>query len=317
MSTFFILLIVGFFLVRIVSRNLDHPSDPTLDEKFPAVEPMDEPETVIPEKHEEPAPEPEQKPEPAPVVMPAKDRLFGLVGKPLGHSSSMVRFRKFFREQHISADYQNFEMDSVEGIRDFVAANPTLCGFNVTIPFKTDIIQYLDRLDETAAAIGAVNTVKVIRTDGRTELVGYNTDWIGFTQSVRPLAEGHSKALILGTGGAAKAVSYALGKLGIENRFVSRNSSFDVMGYYELSPSVMDDYDMVVNCTPVGMWPDVSQRPDIPYSFLSDRHLLFDVIANPEETQFMAKGKQYGATVKGGKEMLELQANAAWKIWNE
>lgn len=317
MSTFFILLIVGFFLVRMVSRNLDHPSDPTLDENFPAVEPMNEPETVIPEKLEEPAPEPEQKPEPAPVVMPAKDRLFGLVGKPLGHSSSMVRFRKFFREQHISADYQNFEMDSVEGIRDFVAANPTLCGFNVTIPFKTDIIQYLDRLDETAAAIGAVNTVKVIRTDGRTELVGYNTDWIGFTQSVRPLAEGHSKALILGTGGAAKAVSYALGKLGIENRFVSRNSSFDVMGYYELSPSVMDDYDMVVNCTPVGMWPDVNQRPDIPYSFLSDRHLLFDVIANPEETQFMAKGKEYGATVKGGKEMLELQANAAWKIWNE
>ena len=127
--------------------------------------------------------------------------------------------------------------------------------------------------------------------------------------------EGHSKALILGTGGVSKAVKYALDKMGIENKFVSRNSNFEIMGYYELSPSVMEEFDVIVNCTPMGMWPDVNQCPDIPYTFLSEKHLLLDVIANPDETMFMKKGREHGATAKGGKEMLEQQAVAAWEIW--
>lgn len=244
------------------------------------------------------------------------DRLFGLVGKPLAHSTSKVRFNKMFREQRLNAHYENFELDSIEGIKSLVTDNPNLCGFNVTIPYKEEIIPLLDRLDETAETIGAVNTVRVIRKESGTGLIGYNTDWTGFIESFKELLEGHSKALILGTGGVSKAVKYALDQLGIENRFVSRNSTFDIMGYYELSPSVMDDYDIIVNCTPLGMWPDTGQCPDIPYTFLSEKHLLLDVIANPDETLFMKKGREHGATVKGGKDMLEQQALAAWNIWS-
>ena len=264
---------------------------------------------------QEPKVEEQVKPQPAHTV-PNVDHLFGLIGKPLAHSTSKVRFNKFFREQHINAYYENFELDDIEQVRALVDNHPNLCGFNVTIPFKQDIIPYLTRLDETAQAIGAVNTVKVIHKESGTELIGYNTDWIGFTVSFKELLEGQSKALILGTGGVSKAVKYALDKLGIENRFVSRNSSFEIMGYYELSPSVMDEYDIIVNCTPMGMWPQTDQCPDIPYTFLSDRHVLLDVIANPDETLFMKKGREHGAAAKGGKDMLEQQAVAAWDIWN-
>ena len=239
----------------------------------------------------------------------------GLIGKPLAHSTSMVRFNKFFREQHINAHYNNYELENIEDVNRLIEKYPNLRGFNVTIPYKQDIIPYLTRLDETAKSIGAVNTVKVLHRDGGVELVGYNTDWTGFTKSFGELLEGHSKALILGTGGVSKAVKYALDKMGIENKFVSRNSNFEIMGYYELSPSVMEDYDVIVNCTPMGMWPDVNQCPDIPYTFLSDKHLLLDVIANPDETMFMKKGREHGATAKGGKDMLEQQAVAAWEIW--
>ena len=193
----------------------------------------------------------------------------------------MVRFNKFFREQHINAHYNNYELESIEDVNRLIEKYPNLRGFNVTIPYKQDIIPYLTRLDETAQSIGAVNTVKVLHRDGGVELIGYNTDWTGFTKSFGELLEGHSKALILGTGGVSKAVKYALDKMGIEN-----------------------------------MWPDVNQCPDIPYGFLSEKHLLLDVIANPDETMFMKKGREHGATAKGGKDMLEQQAVAAWEIWD-
>ncbi|MBR5936632.1 MAG: shikimate dehydrogenase [Bacteroidaceae bacterium] len=262
--------------------------------------------------------QPKPDPQPAPV---RKDygtygHLFGLIGKPLAHSTSKARFNQFFKNQHINAFYENFEIEDIEQVKDLINNNPNLCGFNVTIPYKQDIIPYLNRLDETAQAIGAVNTVKVLHRDGGVELVGYNTDWIGFNKSFGALLEGHHKALILGTGGVSKAVKYALDTLGIENKFVSRNSTFDIMGYYELSPSVIDDFDVIVNCTPMGMWPETGQCPDIPYTFLSEKHLLLDVIANPDETLFMKKGREHGATAKGGKDMLEQQAVAAWEIWN-
>ena len=293
---------------------MEHDSEP--ENPQPESEPEDlEPEDIEPEPVFE---EPRFKTDfqPAAKDLSSYGHLFGLIGKPLAHSTSKVRFNKMFREQGINAYYENFELESIEQVNDMVAANPNLCGFNVTIPYKEDIIPYLTRLDETAQAIGAVNTVKVIHKESGVELIGYNTDWIGFTEAFKELIEGHKKALILGTGGVSKAVKYALDKLGIENRFVSRNSTFDILGYYELSPSIMEDFDVIVNCTPLGMWPDVNQCPDIPYTFLSDKHVLLDVIANPDETMFMKKGRDHGAQAKGGKEMLEQQAVAAWDIWN-
>ena len=342
---FTIFLILGGVLLiftKAVNKALNNPDDSAFDhrdtttgtqekENDPDFEPIptyEEPD--FQPIHKEPVSEPvemetEFEPvdeQPKPETTPAgKDysaygHLFGLIGKPLAHSTSKVRFNKMFREQHINAYYENFELDSIEQVKDLVEINPNLCGFNVTIPYKQDIIPYLNRLDETAQAIGAVNTVKVLHRDGGVELVGYNTDWIGFTESFKEILEGHHKALILGTGGVSKAVKYALDKIGIENRFVSRNSNFEVMGYYELSPSVMDEFDVIVNCTPMGMWPDVNQCPDIPYTFLSENHVLLDVIANPDETLFMKKGREHGAQAKGGKDMLEQQAVAAWNIWN-
>jgi len=339
------LLVIGavlFIIVKAVNNSLNNPEDVSFpqqkekeqDPDFEPIpmegqsesepqhkqEPQTEPEPVFEEPIvEEPVfEEPKVETESKPV---GKDystygHLFGLIGKPLAHSTSKVRFNKMFREQHINAYYENFELNDIEEVTTLVANNPNLCGFNVTIPYKQDIIPYLTRLDETAQAIGAVNTVKVIHKESGTELIGYNTDWIGFTESFKEMLEGHRKALILGTGGVSKAVKYALDKLGIENRFVSRNSTFDIMGYYELSPSIMDEYDVIVNCTPQGMWPDTNQCPDIPYTFLSGNHVLLDVIANPDETLFMKKGREHGALAKGGKDMLEQQAVAAWNIWN-
>ena len=308
-SLFIILGCVLFVISKAVNNALNNPNDSSFNKqesadsqqsegKDPDFEPIpvdDEPEFKPAYNEPEPEPvnnEPEPEPiyeQPQPQPQPvSKDyssygHLFGLIGKPLAHSTSKVRFNQFFKNQHINAYYENFEIEEIEQVKKLVSANPNLCGFNVTIPYKQDIIPYLDRLDETAQAIGAVNTVKV---------------------------------LILGTGGVSQAVKYALEQLGLETRFVSRNSTFDIMGYYELSPSVMDDYDVIVNCTPMGMWPETDQCPDIPYTFLSERHLLLDVIANPDETLFMKKGREHGATAKGGKDMLEQQAVAAWEIWN-
>jgi shikimate dehydrogenase len=339
-SLFLILGCVLFVISKAVNNALNNPNDSSFNKQESAdSQQTEDPDfEPIPTDHEpefkpvynEPEPGPvKNEPEPEPIYEQPKPKsqpagkdygsyghLFGLIGKPLAHSTSKVRFNQFFRNQHINAYYENFELEEIEQVKNLIAAHPNLCGFNVTIPYKQDIIPYLDRLDETAQAIGAVNTVKVLHRDGGIELVGYNTDWIGFNKSFGALLEGHNKALILGTGGVSKAVKYALDTLGIENKFVSRNSTFDILGYYELSPSIMDDFDVIVNCTPMGMWPETDQCPDIPYTFLSERHLLLDVIANPDETLFMKKGREHGATAKGGKDMLEQQAVAAWEIWN-
>lgn len=335
----FTLVVLGsvlMFLVKTVNNKLNNPQDTSLDLDDNNTQPQDDDpqEPVIVSDNTQ-----SFEPEPAASVntptqqetteqqvttrqeSPVKSyssfgHLYGLIGRPLGHSTSKSRFNKMFNEQHINAFYENYELESIEQVKELVANNPNLCGFNVTIPFKEDIIPFLDRLDETAQAIGAVNTVKVIHNQSGTKLVGYNTDWIGFTESFKELLDGRRKALILGTGGVSKAVKYALDKLGIESKFVSRNSTFDILGYYELSPSIMDDYEVIVNCTPLGMWPKTDLCPDIPYTFLSENHVLLDVIANPDETLFMKKGREHGVTAKGGKDMLEQQAVAAWNIWN-
>lgn len=328
LKTLVVIALVFWILVKYVNGKLGPDQDSGKDSisgpdsNSAELTPINKPEaeqTVQPETVSAPQAqannEPEQKPEP---IVPNREyaRLFGLIGKPLGHSASMVRFNKMFRAQHIDAHYDNYELDNIDAFKGLVSSHPNLSGLNVTIPYKKDVIPYLNSLDKTAQAIGAVNTIKVNHTDNGTELIGYNTDWIGFTESYGQMLQGHRKALILGTGGVSKAVQYALEQLGIETRFVSRNSTFDIMGYYELSPSVMEEYDVIVNCTPLGMWPNVDDCPDIPYMFITNKHVLIDVIANPEETAFLKKGREHGAATKGGKDMLEQQAVAAWKIWN-
>lgn len=244
-------------------------------------------------------------------------RIYGLTGKPLGHSRSAVLFDKKFRSEKINARYRNFELENAADIRSLVESHPEICGLNVTIPYKTEIMQYLDRIDDTAKEIGAVNVIRIDRDGDNVTLTGYNTDHTGFAQSLKPmLPDDNVKALVLGTGGASKAVCYALKHMGIEYDTVSRSSSFDVLGYYELSPSVMDSHRLIVNCTPLGMHPDKDTCPDIPYAYLTPNHILFDLVYNPETTLFMQKGIEHGASVKNGEEMLRIQAEEAWIIWN-
>lgn len=200
-----------------------------------------------------------------------------------------------------------------------LASNPELVGFNVTIPYKEQVIRFLDNLDPVAAAIGAVNVVKVQREKGKVKLTGYNSDVLGFTRSIEPLLEyQHKKALILGTGGASKAIAYGLKELGLEIKFVSRNPKDEnTLAYNQLTPEIMDAYKVIVNCTPVGMYPRADECPDIPYECLTPQHLLYDLLYNPDITLFMKKGADQGAIVKNGLEMLLLQAFGAWDFWNE
>lgn len=245
---------------------------------------------------------------------------YGLIGYPLKHSFSISYFNEKFESEHIDAQYVNFEIDKINKFTQIIDENPDLQGVNVTIPYKEQIIPYLDDLDkQTAKRIGAVNVVKIIRQSKDVRLVGYNTDIIGFTRSIEPLIKSqHHKALILGTGGASKAVLCGLEDLGIESTFVSREKkSKEVLTYKELTPEIMDEYKVIVNCTPVGMYPLVDACPDIPYECLTPDHLLYDLLYNPDTTLFMKKGAEQGAVVKNGLEMLLLQAFSSWEIWNK
>ena len=203
---------------------------------------------------------------------------YGLIGYPLGHSFSKNFFNEKFHSENIDAEYVNFEIPSIKELPSVLLANPDLVGLNVTIPYKEQVISYLDELDKDAAAIGAVNVIKIVRQKGKTRLIGYNSDVIGFTQSIEPLLEPqHKKALILGTGGASKAIAYGLKKLGLECKFVSRNLREEMLTYDQLTPEIMDEYKVVVNCTPVGMYPRADEYPNIPYQYLTPNHLLYDL----------------------------------------
>ena len=199
---------------------------------------------------------------------------YGLIGYPLGHSFSKNFFNEKFHSENIDAEYVNFEIPSIKELPSVLLANPDLVGLNVTIPYKEQVISYLDELDKDAAAIGAVNVIKIVRQKGKTKLIGYNSDVIGFTQSIDPLLEPqHKKALILGTGGASKAIAYGLKKLGLECKFVSRNLREEMLTYNQLTPEIMDEYKVIVNCTPVGMYPRADEYPNIPYQYLTpNRH---------------------------------------------
>ena len=233
---------------------------------------------------------------------------YGLIGYPLVHSFSKSFFNRKFESEHIDAEYINFVL------RD----NPDLCGLNVTLPYKTAVIPLLDDLTDNARSIGAVNVIKFRgRHFGRPRLEGHNSDITGFKESIEPLlGPSHRKALILGTGGASKAVFHGLKQLGLGATYVSRSRKPACLTYADLTPKVMEQYTVIVNATPVGMYPKADECPDIPYDLLTPSHLLYDLLYNPDETLFMRRGREQGAEVKNGLEMLLLQAFAAWQIWN-
>lgn len=244
---------------------------------------------------------------------------YGLIGYPLGHSFSKDYFNRKFESEKIDAEYVNFSIPDIKEFKNVLKENPDLCGLNVTLPYKTQVMQYLDEIDEDAKQIGAVNVIKFTKgLFGKLKLKGYNTDVIGFKRSIEPLLrENHTKALILGTGGASKAVFHGLKQLGIEATFVSRHPADGVITYADITPAILKEYKIIVNTTPLGMFPNINECPDIPYDQLTPTHLLYDLLYNPDETLFMKKGKQKGTTVKNGLEMLLLQAFAGWEIWNK
>ena len=245
-------------------------------------------------------------------------QIYGLIGYPLIHSFSKSYFNEKFEMEKINAEYINFEIPRIEELKRIIDTNPGLAGMNVTIPYKEKVIAYMDEMDETAARIGAVNVIKFIRSKGRLTLKGYNSDVVGFTDSISPLlTPERNKALVLGTGGAAKAVFCGLESLKIEPTYVSRTAMPGRLTYAELTPDIMDTHKIIINTTPVGMYPHEDNCPDIPYHLMNSQHLCYDLIYNPDETLFMKKAKQYGAEAMNGLEMLLLQAFAAWNIWNE
>lgn len=249
--------------------------------------------------------------------MTSHANLYGLIGYPLGHSFSQDYFNRKFEAENIDARYVNFEIPEIEDFNNVIADNPTLAGLNVTIPYKQLVIDMLDEMDPEAAEIGAVNVIKFIRRNGRLSLKGYNSDCIGFRDSIAPLlTEERSRALVLGTGGASRAVSYALRSLGIEVQLVSRSSRPGVLSYAELTDDIMKSHKIIVNTTPLGMYPHTDECPDIPYAMLSPEHLCYDLLYNPDVTLFMKRSAENGAETKNGLEMLLLQAFAAWNIWH-
>lgn len=238
---------------------------------------------------------------------------FGLIGKSLGHSFSRSYFTDKFQKKGLNHSYENFELKSIDSFPELILQNADLKGLNVTIPYKEDIIGYLNELDPVAKDIGAVNTVTI--NQGRTK--GYNTDVIGFKNSLKPfLKHGMEKALVLGTGGASKAVEFVLKNLGIDCFFASRSlSGKNVLSYDILNGEAMKQFRLIVNTTPLGTFPDTDEYPKIPYHYLTTDHLLYDLIYNPSETAFLKKGKKQGATTLNGLGMLKLQAEASYKIW--
>lgn len=251
---------------------------------------------------------------------------YGLTGYPLGHSFSRQFFTEKFRKEGIDARYLNFEIPTVDDLKDIIREHPLLRGLNVTIPHKQAVMPLLDEISEEARQIGAVNVISIRRKAAGAEndsddviiLKGYNADVIGFCDSIRPLLQPwHKKALVLGTGGASKAVVYGLRSMGVEPVSVSRTPKSGMLGYSGLTGSVMREHTVIVNCTPLGTWPKTDTCPDIPYNLLTGRHLLYDLVYNPGLTLFLKQGQEHGATIKNGLEMLHLQALASWRFWNE
>lgn len=263
------------------------------------------------------------------------NKTYGLIGYPLSHSFSKKYFTEKFEKEHIrDCEYNLYPIEDIGQFPKLIENNPSISGLNVTIPYKESVIPFLDELDETAKAVGAVNCIKIVTPDSKIQnpksqiLIGYNTDVFGFRQSIKPFLEiQHERALILGTGGASKAVAYVLKEIGIECFFVSRCKEQDkriknqapgakTFLYEELTDYIISSFKLIVNTTPVGMYPNINVAPEIPYQSLLPSHLLYDLVYNPTETEFLKRGKLQGASTVNGLSMLHQQAEEAWRIWN-
>lgn len=241
-------------------------------------------------------------------------RRFGLIGKTLKHSFSKNYFAQKFRDSHINdCTYDTFELASITELPHLINRYPDLEGLNITIPYKEDVLSFLDEKSKVVQETGACNCIQIVKG----KLHGYNTDVSGFKHSLQPkLKPGHKKALILGSGGAAKAVKYALQELGIEFLVVSRRKESGDLGYQEVNDEILRQYTLVINTTPLGMYPNIHEAPPIPYAFLTPQHFLFDLTYNPEKTMFLQQGESRGAQIANGYEMLVIQAEESWQIWN-
>ena len=240
-----------------------------------------------------------------------------MIGYPLVHSFSQNYFNAKFENERINARYINFEIPSIDDLAEVLARNPELTGLNVTRPYKEKVIPFLDSISPEAKSIGAVNVIRVSRKGSKTILKGFNSDVIGFTKSIEPMLEScHKKAMILGTGGASKAVDYGLKSLGLETMFVSRFNRPGTVRYDNITPEMMKEYNVIVNCTPCGMYPHTDECPNLPYEAIDEHNILYDLLYNPDFTLFMEKGAERGATIKNGLEMLLLQAFASWEFWH-
>lgn len=245
-------------------------------------------------------------------------RRFGLIGFPLGHSFSKRYFTEKFSSERISdAQYENYPLEHIDIFPELIEKTEFLVGLNVTIPYKTTILRFLNETDKDATAVGAVNVIKITERNGEKKLKGFNTDIYGFRESLVPhLKTDHNKALILGTGGSSLAVRYVLSSLGIDFLSVSRTPSAANISYSDLTDELLKDRNLIINTTPLGMFPEIEFCPDINYKALSGNHILFDLVYNPEMTKFLSKGEEQGCTIIGGLRMLHLQAEKAWEIWN-
>jgi shikimate dehydrogenase len=245
---------------------------------------------------------------------------YGLIGYPLSHSFSKGYFtEKCSKENIADSSYENYPLTSIDEFRKLIETQGyTLRGLNVTIPYKQQIIPFLDELSTDAQQIGAINTIKFKTENNNIKLIGYNTDVYGFEYSLKEhLQTSHNQALILGTGGASLAVKYVLEKLGIAYRFVSRTPSIGQLSYEDIDSQTIKNHTLIINTTPLGMYPKIDQCPPLPYEALTPEHYLYDLVYNPEETLFLQKGKAQGCKIKNGLQMLHLQAEKAWQIWND
>ena len=242
-------------------------------------------------------------------------RLFGLIGYPLSHSFSKNYFTDKFRKEGIQdCRYDNFEITDLNSLPKIIADNPGLEGLNITIPHKESVLRFLNEMDDVVTKIKACNCIKITNE----KLIGYNTDVVGFERSLlSKLGQSHKNALILGTGGAAKAVEFVLRKNKIHYKYVSRYPSVKNFSYEQLTPAIIKQYSLIINASPLGMYPKVAEAPPLPYESLNETHLLFDLIYNPEKTLLLKKGEQQGAQIQNGYEMLIFQAEESWRIWNE
>ena len=244
---------------------------------------------------------------------------YGLIGYPLGHSFSISYFNQKFSDEGINAKYLNFEIASIDELLEVLGSNPDLKGLNVTIPYKEQVISFLDSITPEARAIGAVNVIRVIHDGSTIKLKGFNSDVIGFTKSIEPMLDKkfHQRALILGTGGASKAVNFGLKALGLDTVYVSRYQRPGTIQYESITSDVIKEYNVIVNCTPLGMYPHTEACPQLPYEAMDQHTILYDLIYTPDETLFMRRGAEHGAQTKNGLEMLLLQAFASWEMWHE